>query len=215
MADSFDIIDYLIYLRRRAGIIVAAIVVAGLAAAGISAALPAKYEARVSLLIDPRAAADSGELPLMSPAYLDSLDTYSHFALSDELFERAAEELQLNKLASAEPRDVLRVSRAARILEIRAELDDPDDAIRLARYVAGQTVALSRRIDHELAKGTQRGLPERLMVVDRGRKPRQPSRPNLTANVAVAVAFALLFSALYVTASYGWSAARTVRSSDE
>lgn len=142
---------YVDYLRARWRLTGAACVTALVLSLGISLFLPKKYTATASIVIEPPAGNDVRTATAVSPVYLESLRTYESFADSDTLFAGAVEHFHL---ASGEnPRtieslkqQVLKVSklRDTKILEISATLPQPELAQKFVRYVAEETVKLSR-----------------------------------------------------------------------
>jgi capsular polysaccharide biosynthesis protein len=154
MPDTFDAIEFALYLRARWRVVAiscaSALVLAGVA----SAAMPRRYTATATLIIEPSAGMDPRAAMAVSPVYLESLKTYESYATSDTLFSRALDELGLHKRYSdksveALKRQVLSVSKPnnTRIIDISATLSDPLEAKRLAQFVAEQTVALNRSLE--------------------------------------------------------------------
>ncbi len=154
MHDTFDAIEFALYLRARWRVVAiccaSALVLAGVA----GALLPKRYTATATLIIEPSAGMDPRAAMAVSPVYLESLKTYESYATSDTLFSRALSELGLrrlysNKSVEALKRQVLSVSKPAntRIIDISATLSDPLEAKRLAQFVAEQTVALNRSLE--------------------------------------------------------------------
>ena len=154
MDQSFDAVDFAIYLRARWRL-VAICCASALVLAGITGAmLPKRYTATATLIIDPSAGMDPRAAQAVSPVYLESLKTYESFATSDTLFSRALEELDLRKKypgrsVESLKRQVLSVSKPAttRIIEISATLNDPMAAKHLAQFISEQTVALNRSLE--------------------------------------------------------------------
>lgn len=154
MNDSFDAVDFALYLRQRWRV-VALCCGTALVLAGITGAmLPKRYTATSTLIIQPPAGSDPRAALAVSPVYLESLKTYEDFASSDTLFARAIDETGIRKeypAASVEglKHRILSVTKpsATRIIEIQATLGDPRRAERLARFIAEQTVALNESMD--------------------------------------------------------------------
>ncbi len=154
MSRPFDAVDFTLYLRSRWRVAAVACLTA-LAIAGTAAALlPRRYTATATLIIQPPASADPRAALAVSPVYLESLKTYLNFATSDTLFSRALDELGVRRRypeTSVESlkRRVLSVTKpaATRLIEISATLDEPQEAERLARFIAEQTVAMNRSLD--------------------------------------------------------------------
>ena len=154
MPETFEILRYFEYLRRRWRVMAVACGVA-VALALIGALLtPARYTATARVLIEPPAGTDSGITVAMSPMYMESLKSYELVASGDRLFRDAVEHFQLQypKSTDALKGSVLKVSipRNTKILEIVATLHDPVQAQALALYVAQQTVKVTRDLSHDI-----------------------------------------------------------------
>ena len=166
-----DLLQFSAYLRRR-WTFVAISVLAGAALALVgSMAITKRYSATASILIEPPAGNDPRAATAVSPVYLESLKTYEHFAESNTLFAEALIKLNLRNKYAGKPlenlkRKVLRVSKPlnTKILEISATLDDPQQALALANYIAKQTVDLNRSLDrdseHDLTEHARRSLAD-------------------------------------------------------
>ena len=181
MRDSFDVVDYVNYLRANWRIPAGAVLVAALVAGLVSLVLPKRYTAKVSILIEPPGVSDVRTATAVSPVYLESLKSFEHFAASDSLFADAVKRFGLqdgNGRPSIESlkRRVLRVSkpRDTKILEISATLPDPRQAHELVTYLAEQTVARSRNEslagDREMLEQARRQLAEAMDRFSRARK---------------------------------------------
>jgi uncharacterized protein involved in exopolysaccharide biosynthesis len=146
---TFDPVEFLDYLREKRILPATACAVAVLLALGISLALPKRYTAKASILIDAPAGNDPRAAMAISQVYLESLKTWESFASSDTLFQQALEHLHL----AGKKRDILNVTRPASttILEISATLRDPRQAQALAQYLAEQTVALNKSLETKSA----------------------------------------------------------------
>ena len=192
MAEPFDAREYAAYLRRRWWIFAAACGAAAALALGVSFALPKLYTATVRIVIEP-----GGLLAAepMTAAYLESLRTYAAYAASDEIFAGAAEKFHLS---SSQKDEVLSAVKpeGTRILEIRATLGDPHEALELARYIAAQTVELNRSTSAASESG------DRLEIVDHGTEPGAPVSPKTTRNVEAAVLMALIATLVWVSARF-------------
>lgn len=137
----------------------AAIAIAVLLSGGLSLALPKRYTATASLMIELPAGSDPRAVAALSPVYLESLKTYEHFASSDTIFLEAIDRLGIRshfpgRSVESLKRSMLRISRPAstRVLEISATLDNPESAQRMARYVAERTVDLNRALESSSAR---------------------------------------------------------------
>lgn len=169
MPDPFNGYRYLTHLRARWRFLLVVLLAAAGSSLAISLLLPAKYTARVVLVIEPPAGSDPRAATAVSPIYLESLKTYEHYASSDQLFARAAERFHLRRAGNSLPieklkREVLRVSipRNTKVMEIAATHPDPKLAHTLALYIAQETVRLNRDTnetgDEDLAAAAKKGL---------------------------------------------------------
>jgi uncharacterized protein involved in exopolysaccharide biosynthesis len=173
--ESFDLIEYLGYLRSHWRFIAIAAAAAVLIAGGVSLLMPKQYTATVRILIEPPGGSDQRVAVAVSPIYLESLRSYEHFATSDNLFIRAMVQFDLRQSGSIESlkRRLLKVEvpRSTRVLEIRATLPDAAKAHKLALFIAQETVKLSRSVsaegDRELIRGTQAEYDDARAQLDR------------------------------------------------
>jgi capsular polysaccharide biosynthesis protein len=156
MADFFDPIEYLAYLRRNWKFAAIAIGTAVGLTAGASFLLPNQYTATATLVIEPPSGADPRGATAVSAIYLESLKAYEQFAASDSLFERARQKFHLDDgpgSAATETlrRRVLRVTKLpdTKVLQIRATLRDPKQAQALVQFLASETVALNRSVENQ------------------------------------------------------------------
>src|SRR5262245_37112444 len=149
MGDSFELYEFVAYLRTRWWQVPLACVVAAAGAAVGGLLLPKHYSATASILIEPPIANDPRATTAVSPVYLESLKTYEHFANSNSLFAKAVEQFHLRsdpkESLEALKRRVLKVSklRETKILEIKATLPDPKKAAEVTAFLARETAALS------------------------------------------------------------------------
>ncbi|MEP6962540.1 MAG: hypothetical protein ABI995_10695 [Acidobacteriota bacterium] len=153
MADSFDPIEYLAYLRRQGRFAALAIGSAVVLTAVISYSLPNRYTAVATLVIEPPVANDPRAATAVTPVYLESLKTYEQFAGSDTLFAKACVKFQLSdtpETACTESfkRRVLRVNKLkdTKVLQLSATLPDAKQAQQLVQFLATETVALNRTL---------------------------------------------------------------------
>ena len=156
MADFFDPIEYLAYLRRNAKFVILAIGTAVGLTAAISFLLPNQYTATATLVIEPPSGMDPRAATAVSAIYLESLKTYEQFAASDSLFEKARQRFHLEEgpgspATEALRRRVLRVTKLpdTKVLQIRATLRDPKEAQALVQFLAEETVALNRSVGNQ------------------------------------------------------------------
>lgn len=150
MHDSFDVFEYIDFLRARWKFAAFACGFAILSALTTGLVLPKRYTATATILIDPPAAGDPRVATAVSTVYLESLKTYEILATNDQLFMRAAERFHLREQSGAPiellKRRVLKVDklRDTRALQISATLPDPRTAQTVAQFIADGTVELSR-----------------------------------------------------------------------
>jgi succinoglycan biosynthesis transport protein ExoP len=152
-------LELLDYLRSHWVMIATSCGIAVLLTGIVSWMLPKQYTATASILIEPPAGNDPRGAMAVSTIYLESLKTYEHFASSDSLFRQSMERLKLRELYRGTPIDVLKrkvlhVSkpRDTKILEISVTLKDPNQAQRLANYIAEQTLGLNKALDRQEEK---------------------------------------------------------------
>jgi capsular polysaccharide biosynthesis protein len=156
MHGSFDIFEYLEYLRARWMFLCACCAIAAVLAGTISLLTTRQYTASASILIDAPAGNDPRAATAVSPVYLESLKTYEHFANSDTLFLRAIERFLLQgstrtTAADSLMRRVLKVTkpRDTKLLEIHVTLPDPKKAQAVAQFIAEETVNLNRSLSRQ------------------------------------------------------------------
>jgi uncharacterized protein involved in exopolysaccharide biosynthesis len=181
MTDSFQLFEYLDYLRARwrfmAAVVATALIVAG---AGCLLA-PRKYTATATVVIDPPGGSDPRAGAGISPVYLESLKSYEQFASSDSLFLKACGKFGLLERSAGTSierfkKRVLRVEKLkdTRLMEISATLPEAGRAQELAQYIAAETVALSRNLslegDLSLVQGLAGELETARVARDRARE---------------------------------------------
>jgi uncharacterized protein involved in exopolysaccharide biosynthesis len=150
MQDSFDVFEYIDFLRARWKFASFACGVAIMAALATGLLLPKRYTATATILIDPPAGGDPRIAIAVSTVYLESLKTYELLAANDQLFVRAAKQFHLRDQDGSPieslKRRVLKVDklRDTRALQISATLPDPRTAQAVAQFIAEGAVELSR-----------------------------------------------------------------------
>jgi uncharacterized protein involved in exopolysaccharide biosynthesis len=150
MQDSFDIIEYLDFLRTRWRFIALACGFAILAAIAAGLLLPKRYTATATVLIDPPAGGDPRMTTAVSTVYLESLKTFELLATNDQLFLRAVSQFHLrdrdNSALESLKRRILKVEklRDTRALQISVTVDDPKTAQAMAQFIADGAVELNR-----------------------------------------------------------------------
>src|SRR5579863_5764366 len=150
MHESFDIFEYVDFLRSRWKFLVLACGVAIVAALATGFVLPKRYTSTATILIDPPDAGDPRIATAVSTVYLESLKTYEILAMNDQLFMRAAQQFHLLEQYSSPieslKRRILKVDklRDTRALQISVTLPDPRTAQAVAQFIAEGTVELSR-----------------------------------------------------------------------
>jgi uncharacterized protein involved in exopolysaccharide biosynthesis len=151
------------YLCTRWRFLAIACATAFILSIAISLLMTREYTATVSIVIDPPASSDPRAATAISPIYLESLRTYETFAEGDSLFAQAVERYGLRVKGSESveslKRRILRVSKLkdSKILQIRATLPDPAKAVKVAQFVAGEAVRISR----DTGAGTDREMQEK------------------------------------------------------
>jgi uncharacterized protein involved in exopolysaccharide biosynthesis len=156
MADFFDPIEYLAYLRRNWKFAAIAIGTAVGLTAAVCFLLPNQYTATATLVIEPPGGMDPRGTTAVSAIYLESLKAYEQYAASDSLFERARQKFHLEEGPGSPAtetlrRRVLRVLKLpdTKVLQIRATLRDPQQAQALVQFLAEETVALNRSVGNQ------------------------------------------------------------------
>ncbi|HYV63973.1 MAG TPA: hypothetical protein VE958_14920 [Bryobacteraceae bacterium] len=156
MADFFDPIEYLAFLRRNWKFAAIAMGTAVALTAAASILLPKQYTATATLVIEPPGGMDPRGATAVSSIYLESLKSYEQYAASDSLFERARQKFHLEEgpgSAATETlrRRVLRVLKLpeTKVLQIRATLRDPQQAQALVQFLAEETVSLNRTVGNQ------------------------------------------------------------------
>src|ERR1700722_18815094 len=97
MQDSFDVFEYIDFLRARWRFPAFACGFAILLALAIGLLLPKRYTATATILIDPPAGGDPRIATAVSTVYLESLKTYELLATNAQLFLRAAGQFHLRE----------------------------------------------------------------------------------------------------------------------
>ncbi len=153
MAEPFDAIRYIGYLKVRWRWIAVSAGVAAILAVAVSLTMAKQYTATARIVVEPPAGADLRSAMAVSPIYFESLRTFEHFATSDSLFRNAVDQLGIRALAGngaleALKRRILKVGivRNTRILEVSATLPEARKAQAMAQYVAESTVAMNRAV---------------------------------------------------------------------
>src|SRR5436190_13458982 len=155
MADYFDPIEYLAFLRRNAKLAAIAIGTAVLLTAAVSFLLPKQYTATATLVIEPPAGTDARGATAVSAIYLESLKAYEQFAASDSLFERARQKFHLEEgsgsATEALRKRVLSVVKLpdTKLLQIKATLQDARQSQALVQFLAEETVALNHSVENQ------------------------------------------------------------------
>jgi uncharacterized protein involved in exopolysaccharide biosynthesis len=160
MHDSFDVLEYIDFLRARWKFPAIACGLAILAALVTGFLLPRRYTSTATILIDPPAGGDPRIATAVSMVYLESLKTYELLATNDQLFLRAATKFHLRDSDGAPieslKRKVLKVDklRDTRALQIGVTLADPRTAQAMAQFIAEGAVELSRTGGKEADEAT-------------------------------------------------------------
>jgi uncharacterized protein involved in exopolysaccharide biosynthesis len=150
MQDSFDVFEYIDFLRAHWKFLGLACGFAIVAALATGLLLPKRYTATATILIDPPSGGDPRIATAVSTVYLESLKTYELLATNDQLFVRAVGQFHLRDRQGSPieslKRRVLKVDklRDTRALQISVTLPDPKAAQAVAQFIADGTVELSR-----------------------------------------------------------------------
>jgi len=181
MAETFDPVEFLDYIRRSWRFLLAATGSAVVVALIGSLIVPKEYTASASILIEPPGASDPRVATAVSPIYLESLKTYEQFAASDTLFAQACEKFRL--LASNDApylesfkQKVLKVTKPkeTKLLQISVTLRDPKQAQAVVQFLGESTVNLNRTIssrsDLESVEEANRQLDKAKTSLERARK---------------------------------------------
>jgi capsular polysaccharide biosynthesis protein len=152
----FDALSFARYARGQWLVFTISCGAAVVLATLISLALPKRYTATASILIEPPAGNDPRAATAVSPVYLESLKTYERIASSNTMFQEALKRLGIPEAGSGASveslkRTILKVAKptSTKILEISTTLADPEKAQALAQYLAEKTVQLSKDVDSD------------------------------------------------------------------
>lgn len=174
MPVPFELQSYIQAMLSRWRRIGAAVAIAAAVALIISLALPKKYDATVTVVIQP--AAGVGAYPAtMSAVYLEYLRSYEHFVQSDGLLGRLIQELKLNQppyryTVESLRNSVLKITlvRHTKILKVRARFPDAQKAHDIASKLASlatranaevnaaETARAAKQIEAELVEARRR-----------------------------------------------------------
>jgi capsular polysaccharide biosynthesis protein len=153
---QFDAVSFARYARRQWLVFAISCGTAVVLATLISLALPKRYTATASILIEPPAGNDPRAATAVSPVYLESLKTYERMASSNTMFQEALKRLAVPEASSGASveslkRTILKVTKpiSTKILEINTTLGNPEKAQALAQYIAEKTVQLSKDVDSD------------------------------------------------------------------
>ena len=152
MPNPLEVSLYLRHLRERWKTVAAVAAVAGAVALLVSLALPNKYDATVTLLIQP-GASDPRYPPPLNQVYLEYLRSYEYVVQGDELLARVLKEFQLG----GEPygytvdsfrRRVLdvRLFKNSKLLAVRVRFGDPQKAHQIALFLAREAMKASEAL---------------------------------------------------------------------
>ncbi len=142
MRGPFNMLEYINRILSRWRRILVVVAAAALVAFLLSLFLPKKYDATVTLVIQP--ASGGGMFPATaSPVYLEYLRTYEQVVQADALLSRLIRELRLDQppygyTVESFRASVLKVTlvRHTKLLMIRARFADPEKAHAIARTLA-------------------------------------------------------------------------------
>lgn len=139
--ETLDVRSYLRHLGRSWKTLVAVPAVAVSVALLISMALPRKYDAKVTLLVQP-GASDPRFPPAMNQIYLEYLRSYEQVIQGSGLLARVIQEFHLDMTVDQFRNQVLNVEmlRFSKLLTIRVRWDDPQRAHQMAQFLAKEAV---------------------------------------------------------------------------
>jgi uncharacterized protein involved in exopolysaccharide biosynthesis len=150
MQDSFEVFEYIDFLRGRWKFLGLTCAIAIAAALATGLLLPKRYTATATILIDPPAGGDPRIATAVSTVYLESLKTYELLATNDQLFVHAVGKFHLRDQDGSPieslKRRVLKVDKLqdTRALQISVTLPEPKTAQAVAQFIAEGAVELSR-----------------------------------------------------------------------
>jgi uncharacterized protein involved in exopolysaccharide biosynthesis len=201
MPESPDFQKYAGHVARRWRVIAASCIVAMAAAAAVTLLEAKQFTSRARVLIIPPTS-ESFPPTAISPTYMESLRTYEYLAMSDSLFQKAVEDLEIvfpsrgPLFSPAQPVIEARMAPGTRILEVSATLPDPQKAQALAAYIAAATVRMTESADASIHSA---GRTETLRLVDPGIVPRSPASARGLLTVVAAFLAAFILSTVYLT----------------
>jgi len=139
--ETLEVRSYLRHLGRRWKTLVAVPAVAAAVALLISLGLPRKYDAKVTLLVQP-GASDPRFPPAMNQIYLEYLRSYEQVIQGSELLARVIQEFHLDMTVDRFRSQVLQVEmlRFSKLLTIRVRWEDPQKAHQMALFLAKEAV---------------------------------------------------------------------------
>ena len=184
MADPLDLAAFLGRLRARWRVWAVAALAGAALGGGLSVLRPVRYVAEAHILIQPPPEA-VGTFVMMSPSYLDSLQSYAVLAGGKTVRSRALASLSDSHRAGALEIEAV-TPVLSRVVIVRGHGRGSDSALALARAAAEQTL--------HLASDTG---AETLSLVDPGVPPEQPEDRNIPANALAAAFFALVAALVY------------------
>jgi capsular polysaccharide biosynthesis protein len=139
--ETIEVRSYLRHLGRRWKTLLAVPAVAVAVALLISLILPRKYDARVTLLVQP-GASDPRFPPALNQIYLEYLRSYEQVIQSSGLLLRVIQKFNLNVTVDRFRNQALDVEmlRFSKLLTIRVRWDDPQKAHQMALFLAEEAV---------------------------------------------------------------------------
>lgn len=161
-ADTVEVRSYVRHLARRWKSFVITPLVAVAVASLISLALPKKYDATVTLLIQP-GASDPRFPQALNQVYLEYLHSYEQMVQSNELLARVIQEFHLDLTVDSFRSGVLDVQmpRLSKLLNIRVRWSDPQKAHEIALFLAKEVVRNSETLrDADADRNAQQAQAE-------------------------------------------------------
>jgi uncharacterized protein involved in exopolysaccharide biosynthesis len=139
--ETLEVRSYLRHLGSRWKTLLAVPAVAVVVALLVSLALPRKYDATVTLLVQP-GASDARFPPAMNQIYLEYLRSYEQVVQGSDLLSKVIREFHLDLTVDSFRNQVLDVHmpRFSKMLTVRVRWSDPQKAHDIALFLAKEAV---------------------------------------------------------------------------
>ncbi len=164
-----DLFDYIRAVRKRKTMIIGGVIAVVAAAVVVSLALPEKYEAESTLMIEQSLIPGETDAASLSPRVIESFgNTYQRVVNNNQTLKKAVEKFNLSekpyemtweKLGS----NCINVQpvRGSRLITVTVTLQDPELAQKLANYIADQAVERATQLGTTGAEKSQKILREK------------------------------------------------------